>query len=219
MCDLFFIHNVTGVNKMKRLLLASGSDGRKKLMSEALIPFEVVTQDADESVVSLDDPLKVVVQNLARLKMDHVVLPEDLKNDQEIFIITADTLTVGHDGFFLGKPKSREHAIEMIKSHRGRLTLTGTGFCVEKRICIDGVWKTDNVLMGYAEGACAFEVSDENIDFYLDNIPFLTVSGGVALGKGHFGQQFLKEVQGSYAAIIGLPMFELRQALIEVGFL
>ena len=204
---------------MKRLFLASGSDGRKKLLTDSLISFEVVSQDADESTVSLDASLKEVVQGLAQLKMNHVHLPNDIEENQELFILTADTLTVGKDGSFLGKPQSRDHAVEMIKGHRGRMTVTGTGFCLERRIFIDGELKVDKRINGYAEGSCLFEVDDSSIDFYLDNIPFLKVSGGVALGKGSFSQQFLKEVRGSYSAIIGIPMFELRKALQEVGFL
>ena len=202
----------------KRLFLASGSAGRRALLADALIPFEVINQDADESEISLDAPLKAVVQNLAQLKIDHVILPADLSVDQEIFIVTADTLTVGADGLFLGKPTSREHAVEMIVGHRGRLTLTGTGFCLEKRICVDGVWVAEKRILGYGEGYCGFEVSDEHIDFYLDRIPFLTVSGAVALGEGYFSQQFVREIQGSYTAIIGLPLFEVRQALQIIGF-
>jgi septum formation protein len=203
----------------KRLFLASGSAGRRALLADAGIPFEVVDQDADESQVSLDAPLKTVVQNLAELKMDHVIFPRDIQPDQEIVIITADTLTVGPDGRFLGKPTSREHAVEMIRGHRGRSTLTGTGFCVEKRICVRDRWVAKTRILGYSEGYCRFEVGDEHIDFYLDRIPFLTVSGAVALGAGYFSHQFVQEIKGSYASIIGLPLFEVRHALQAVGFL
>ena len=202
----------------KRLFLASGSAGRKDLLTDSLISFEVIDQTADESQISLDAPLQKVVQDVAQLKMAHVILPDDLEVDQEIFILTADTLTVGADGRFLGKPTSRAHAVEMIIGHRGRLTLTGTGFCLEKRICVRGVWKVEKRILGYGEGYCSFEVADEHIDFYLDQIPFLSVSGAVALAAGYFSQQFVREIQGSYTAIIGLPLFEVREALEAVGF-
>ena len=32
------------------------------------------------------------------------------------------------------------------------------------------------------------------------------------------GGQFLQWVRGSYTTIVGLPMFELREALEEIGF-
>lgn len=201
----------------KRLFLASGSASRKKLLTDAKISFELIAHDADESTVSLDAPLQDVVQNIAILKMDHILMPDNLKADQEIFVLTADTLTVTFDGSFLGKPTSREHAVEMLRACRKDNATVGSGFCLEKRICVDGVWVAEKRVLGYNKASCLFDVSDRDIDFYLDNIPFLDVSGGVTI-EG-FGNQFLKNVQGSYSSIIGLPMFEIREALIEVGFL
>ena len=32
------------------------------------------------------------------------------------------------------------------------------------------------------------------------------------------GSQFVKSIDGSYTAIVGLPLFELRTALLELGF-
>jgi predicted house-cleaning NTP pyrophosphatase (Maf/HAM1 superfamily) len=43
----------------------------------------------------------------------------------------------------------------------------------------------------------------------------------VSCGAGRiedFGENFLKSVNGSYTTILGLPMFELRRALKEIGF-
>jgi septum formation protein len=201
----------------KRLLLASGSAGRKQLLTDSLIPFEVIDQTADESQCLLNGSLQQAVQDLAQLKMSHVILPKDIERDQELFILTADTLTLGVDGSFLGKPTSRDHAVEMIRNHQGRLMVTGTGFCLEKRTCLDGIWTTQKRILGYAEGGCFFEVSDQDLDFYLAHVPFLTLSGAASIRS--FGQQFVKEIRGSYSAIVGLPMFEIRQSLEEVGFL
>ena len=201
----------------KRLFLASGSASRKKLLTDAKIPFELIAHDADESTVSLDASLKEVVQNIAILKMDHILMPDSLKADEEIYVLTADTLTVTSEGAVLGKPTSRKHALEMLQGCRKDNATVGSGFCLEKRIFVDGSWIAVKRILGYNEASCLFDVSDRDSDFYLNNIPFLDVSGGVTI-EG-FGNQFLKDVQGSYSSIIGLPMFEIREALIEVGFL
>ena len=57
---------------------------------------------------------------------------------------------------------------------------------------------------------------DNWIDIYLEKTPYLDVSGGMAIEK--YGNQFLKTVQGSYSTIIGLPLFEVREALEKLGF-
>ncbi len=50
--------------------------------------------------------------------------------------------------------------------------------------------------------------------FYKSKFP--GASGAVAIED--YGAQFLKTVDGSHSAIIGLPLFELREALDELGF-
>jgi predicted house-cleaning NTP pyrophosphatase (Maf/HAM1 superfamily) len=42
------------------------------------------------------------------------------------------------------------------------------------------------------------------------------VSGALAI-EG-FGEQFVREVSGSYSAILGLPMYQLRKALMSFYF-
>jgi predicted house-cleaning NTP pyrophosphatase (Maf/HAM1 superfamily) len=55
------------------------------------------------------------------------------------------------------------------------------------------------------------------VDRYFEKTPFfLNISAGCAV-EG-FGQSFLKSVNGSYTGILGLPLFELRQALKTLGF-
>ena len=54
------------------------------------------------------------------------------------------------------------------------------------------------------------------IDFYLDQIPFMTLSGAGFI-EG-IGEQFVKEINGCYSAILGLPMYKLREALFSLEF-
>jgi septum formation protein len=201
----------------KTLFLASGSASRKKLLTDAKIPFQIVSHDADESQCPMEGSLEDVVTKLAVLKMDHIVMPDNLDTDQEIFILTSDTLTVTAEGEFLCKPTSREDAVRMLKSCRQGHAKVGSGFCLEKRIFVEGVWKTEQRILGFNEASCLFDVPERDVDFYLDNAPFLSVSGGVTIES--FGNQFVKDVQGSYSSIIGLPMFDIRNALFEIGFL
>lgn len=201
----------------KTLFLASGSASRKKLLTDAQIPFQQISHNADESQCPMEGPLRDVVQKLAVLKMDHIMMPDNLDVDQEIYILTSDTLTVTAEGEFLCKPISREDAVRMLKSCRKGHAKVGSGFCLEKRIFVNGAWKREQRILGFNEASCLFDVSARDVDFYLDNVPFLSVSGGVTIES--FGNQFLKDVQGSYSSIIGLPMFDLRNALFEVGFL
>jgi septum formation protein len=61
-----------------------------------------------------------------------------------------------------------------------------------------------------------FDIPDIWIDIYLAKSIGMQTAGAIAV-EG-YGAQFLKIVDGSYPSIVGLPMFQLRQALEEVGF-
>ncbi len=196
------------------LYLASSSVSRKQLLERANIPFSLISQNADESQCSLKQPLDVVVQQIAELKMDHIVLPEAQEGDVAFFL-TADTLTLDSENKLHGKPIDRDEAVIMLKACR-QGTIVGSAFCLERKIFTKGQWKAQERIVEYDRAWCVVNVSDEFIDFYLDHVPFNQVSGGIRI-EG-FGEQFVKEVNGCYSAIVGLPMYKLREALYKLGF-
>lgn len=199
---------------MKHILyLASGSMGRKKLLIEAQIPFELVLHSADETTCSLNQPLDAVVKELALLKMKHVTLPQG-QPGQVVFVLTADTLTLNSHGELLGKPKDREHAIAML-SNRNE-ALIGTAFCLEKKEYRDGVWHALDSMVDYDQAWCTVDIPAQYIDLYLSKIPYMMVSGGISISG--FGEQFVKEIRGNYSAIIGMPMYKLHRALERMLF-
>jgi len=198
----------------KKLFLGSKSRSRQELLKQAQISYEIVGQDADETVCDRNKPFKEIVASIARYKMEHVVLPAGDKI-KKCFVVTADTMTCNTDGSINGKPVDREDAIQKIKSAKDG-AVTGTAFCLDKKIWHDNAWHIEQRIERYAQGSCLFDVSDQWLDIYLAQ-PFIFSSAGALFVEG-FGAQFVKEIHGSYTAIIGLPMFELRQALTEIGF-
>lgn len=201
---------------MKSILyLASGSLHRKKLLEAACIPFQAIDQDADESHCSLQQPLQNIVCQLAQLKMQHVHYPVVLVGTISFFL-TADTLTLDAFGNIYGKPADREDAKRTIRACRAGGIIVGTGFCLERKIYTQSGWKVQASVVDYDQGVCFIDVPETFLDLYLDTIPFLTLSGGMSI-QG-IGEQFLKQMQGSYSAILGLPMFKVRQALSDLGF-
>lgn len=199
---------------MKNILyLASGSAGRKKLLIEAQIPFELISHAADETQCDLSQPIDVVVKHLALLKMKHVTLPQG-REGQILFVLTADTLTLNHQGELMGKPVDRDDAVRMISDRKP--TLTGTAFCLEKKEFQNGSWHTKDQIVDFDQAWCTVQVPDDSIDLYLREIPYLMVSGAISIGG--FGEQFVTEIRGNYSAIIGMPMYKLRQSLQKMNF-
>lgn len=200
---------------MKSILyLASGSLSRKKLLEAANIPFQVVDQDADETTCSLQQPLQNIVCQLAQLKMKHVHYPV-VPLGTVAFFLTADSLTLDSNQNIYGKPEDREDAKRMIRASRDGV-MVGTGFCLERKIYTQAGWITQSSIVGYDQGQCFINVPEQYLDYYLDHISFLTVSGGMSIDG--FGEQFLERIHGSYSAVSGLPMYQVRRALCDLDF-
>lgn len=199
---------------MAILYLASGSQSRKDLLRLAHIPFIAISQTADEASCNWSLPLPQLVSAIARLKMDHAVIPPGSVGDVA-FVLTADTLSMDMAGNIHGKPCTREEAIFMLKAARDGARLA-TGFCLDRFVWQDGAWYRERRIEQVVHAAYQFCVPDHWIDAYLAQSPSFEVSNAIAV-EG-YGLQFLQTVDGSYTTILGLPLFELREALTTLGF-
>ena len=200
---------------MKNILyLASKSSSRKKLLEKAGIDFQILEQDADETQCDWGLPLHKVVESIALHKMEHVIMPAGSQG-QIAFVVTADTLSVDPTGAIRGKPADLNEAIHMLKAARGPNNTCGTAFCVDKKIYKDGSWQVHQRIMKYAQATYEVDVPDQWIEKYIQDTGALEAAGAIKIEDG---AQFIKSVSGSYTAIVGLPMYELWQALSELGF-
>lgn len=196
------------------LLLASSSKVRQLLLEQIQIPFTIVTQNADESLIP-HTTLEETVSAIARLKMEHIVLPPAHK-DAVAFIITADSMGASSDGMLHGKPKDRNDAINKLHALTGKDCRTATGFCLEKRIFKNNQWHTEQAHTQVVTAHYEFNVPKHWIDRYLQHSWGMQASGAIAIE--FYGMQFLKSVSGSFSAIMGLPLYEVREALETFGF-
>lgn len=206
---------------MKNILyLGSKSRSRQRLLNEASIQFKVVEQSADETLCDWNKPLRQLVELIALYKMEHVIIPDGKKENDYCFVLTADTLGIDYQGNICGKPIDKEDAIKKIKAYRYGAE-TGTAFCLEKRIWKSDKWFSEKRIIKFVNATYIFDIPDDWIERYFElsiasGISYMQLSGAVAVEE--FGAQFLKTINGSYTAVVGLPMYELREALIEFEF-
>ncbi|MEX0940621.1 MAG: Maf family protein [Candidatus Babeliales bacterium] len=197
------------------LLLGSESKSRQKLLHDARIPFKTIGHSADESACDWNMPLKEVLTSITCSKMEHVVLPVGNEGDYS-FVLTADTMGLDSKGNIHGKPISKEDAIEKIIALRGRGKVA-TAFCLDKKQFLNNFWQVQQRIVQVVETEYEFNIPNEWIEHYLQEVPdYMTISGAITI-EG-FGAQFLKSIRGSYTSIIGLPMFEVREALQALDF-
>lgn len=195
--------------------LASSSSTRQQLLRDAGINFAIINQTADEHSLNWNQSLEALVKAIALLKMNHVVIPVEFEQENAVmYILTADTLAQSVHGQILGKPHDRNEAIEQIKMAALGSTV-GTGFCIEKKQFNNGKWLTKAQILQSVTAFCTVEIPDTLLDYYLDNSCAMYGCGSIVIdGIGMF---FVKEIRGSYSAILGLPLFEVRKALEEIS--
>jgi septum formation protein len=202
---------------MHSLLLASRSASRRALLDAAKIPYVLYEHAIDERAISWAMPLEQLVLAIARQKMEAVVYNDSQSNqDSPLFILTADTLTQQYDGTICGKPSSYEEAVAMLDGFRGKESRIATGFRIERRIWKQGKWYVEAAHEEVVVGICVFSVPESSVKEYLRQCSALSCAGAMAIEE--YGLQFTQYVSGSYSSIIGLPLFEVRVALDEMGF-
>lgn len=197
------------------LLLGSKSYSRKFLLDQARIPYQTVEQEADESQCDWNLAMQKVTENIALYKMQQIIMPQGTQEGEIAFVLTADTLSQERDGTISGKPADMQDAIAKIRRARAGMR-TGTAFCLDKRIWRKGSWEIEQRIQRYVDADYIFAIPEEWIERYMENTISLKASGAIAIEE--YGAQFLKSVNGSYSTIVGLPLFELREALEELGF-
>lgn len=197
------------------LFLASNSRSRQMLLKEAHIPYMVIGHQAREEDIPLEGSLESVVLEIARHKMAHTVIPGAFTEGTVIYVLTADSLGQDAEGVFHGKAVDREDAIAKIKN-LSKQTKTATGFCLHKKIYKDGQFVTEKSVEKAVMSTYTFTIPDSWIDRYLEHSWAMIASGAIAIEL--YGGQFLQSIQGSYSTIVGLPLFELREALEELDF-
>lgn len=195
-----------------KLILASQSEWRKKLLTLLQLPFEVLPSGVDESVYDVPEP-EALVAMLAAAKARTVVgmLKESTERtlgDERTLVIGADTVVV-HGGEIIGKPDGREDARRIISQLAGGTHEVITGVCVHE---LD----TDEKLVEVEGSMVSFlPMSEEQVDAYLKAGDWQGKAGGYQLLRAI--EKHVKDVEGSASNVIGLPLETVSQMLEEFG--
>jgi septum formation protein len=199
------------------LYLASESVQRQRLLKEAAINFKTIKHNADECAVNLKKDFESYILDIAKEKMKYVQYPK-VEEGQIIFVLTADTMVyTNKTGTILGKPQDMEDAKRMLRLFRSEEGKIVTGCCLDKKVFKNGIWQNEAENHWTTTSLAEFVVDEEEFDEYFKHLPhsLKSASGGII---EEYGQRFCKSITGSYSNIIGLPIFELIQALKQMEF-
>jgi len=186
-----------------RLILASKSPRRYELLKQMGLHFDVVQSSVEEEKVVRDESPQEHVIRLSEEKARDVG-----KTYPDSWVLGADTV-VYINGAILGKPKTREEALGMLRRLSGQEHSVLTGFSVL------------NVSKGKGErGAVETAVkvkplSPVEMEWYVQTGEPFDKAGAYAIqGIGSF---MVESIRGSYTNVVGLPVCEVMEVLARLG--
>ena len=194
---------------MTRLILASASQSRANILKGAGIMFDVVPARVDEetvkeSMLSTNQPHRVIADALAELKAVRVSAA-----NPGALVIGADQV-LSFAGELVSKCETMEQARMLLQRLRGRSHELYSAAVMAK----DGaaIWRHVE-----RNKMTMHPVSDGFIDGYLAKKGESLLSGVGCYRMEDEGAQFFSHVAGDYFAILGLPLVPLLSALREQG--
>ena len=180
------------------IILASASPRRKEILQNTKLKFDIEKSDIEEVALENESPEDMVVR-LAYEKAFDVA-----KRNTDRLVIGADTI-VALDDEVLGKPKDQKEAYQMIKrlSNKTHKVITGISLINLKE---------NKIIKDYVVSLVTFkDLSEDSIKDYINTNESLDKAG--AYGIQGYGALLVKNIQGDYFNIVGLPISRLSDLL------
>lgn len=200
---------------MTRVVLASASPGRRKVLCQAGIDPLVIVSGVDEDAVVAElepsaAPAEVTVA-LATAKADVVVAGLDAAVAADCVVIGCDSMLY-RDGVLLGKPPTQEAALAGWRQMAGSSGQLYTGHCL--------IRLRDNVIEHrLAESAVTtvrFGVpSPDDLEHYVASGEPTSVAGGFTLDG--LGGWFVEGVDGDPSSVVGIGLPLVRRLIGRAG--
>lgn len=185
-----------------RILLASKSPRRRELMQDMNIPFEIISTDVEEDFDPALPP-EEVVKYLSQLKLSPLDMTQ--YSDNTIFI-ACDTIVV-IDGKIIGKPKSEDEAMEMLRTLSGHAHRVLSGLTVAT---------PQRALTDYRASEVVFDdLTEEEMAYYVRQFRPLDKAGAYGVQEW-IGCVGIRSINGSFYNVMGLPTRLLWQMLKEL---
>ena len=189
---------------MTKLILASNSPRRKKIMTEMKLNFEVIPSNYDEKLDS-DEFSYEKIEDLATQKCLDVVR----RVDNDSLVIAADTVVVLHNKI-LGKPHTKENAFSMLKDLSGNTHMVVTAICAINTKTNRAATLSTTSYVRFAEW------TDEMINRYIEEYNPMDKAG--AYGIQELPSGYISKFEGSFENIVGLCPESVRAVLEKLNY-
>lgn len=197
----------------RKIYLASKSPRRRELLRQIGIEFEILQlrehsprgPDVSEAVQPDESPEDYV----ARVSSEKASFAWQMMHKRRLPlrpVLAADT-TVVIDNTILGKPTGSAEAAEMMRQLSGRTHQVMTSIALHHD---EQSWQLTQI----SEVTFA-DLSAQTITRYCASHEPYDKAGGY--GIQGLAAVFIRHIAGSYSGIMGLPLFETTQLLLEAG--
>ncbi|MCR5519082.1 MAG: Maf family nucleotide pyrophosphatase [Bacteroidales bacterium] len=187
--------------KGKKVILASNSPRRRELLAGLNIEFTVDTANNFEESFDPATPHAQVPAMMSEGKSRG--FHRELEPDE--ILITSDTMVL-LDGLIMGKPHSREEAVQMLRTLSGRTHEVISAVTV--RDCRRSETVTDSTLVHFRE------LLDSEIDYYVDTFRPYDKAGAYGIQEW-IGYAAITGIDGSFYNVMGFPVHKVYEELIK----
>lgn len=232
--------NLYNVRKMTmKLVLASGSQRRRELLTMCGYDYEIIVSNADE-MIDENDP-ESFVRALSFRKAKEVFDRLFAVGRRDFAVIGSDTVVAFQkDGetkpVIIGKPKDAKDAVRILSMLSGKTHRVFTGVSVIADIPDENaaaqcsirekaeiqtecsIRKKEEIQTECSITEVTFEtLSPDEITDYVNSGDPLDKAGSYGI-QGPFGM-FVREIRGNYFTVIGMPIPVLYKMLKKIGIL
>ncbi|CUH75817.1 Maf family protein [Tropicibacter naphthalenivorans] len=184
-----------------RLILGSGSPRRRELLAQlGVVAADIRPPDINEDPHPRELPRPYCVRLAAEKARAIPADPDEI-------VLSADT-TVALGRRILGKPADEKEAAQFLTMLSGRRHRVITAVAVRKG---EQLWQRDVVTQVQMK-----TLSNEELNAYLHSGDWQGKAGGYAI-QGP-ASAFIPWINGSFTAVVGLPLAETANLLIAAGY-
>ena len=190
---------------MIKIILASKSEVRKKILLENGITCNVEPSQVDEDIIK-ETLLKegatpeIISKNLAELKANKVSnkIPEEL-------VLGADSV-IDLSGEVISKPKSREEAFNILKKMSGKSHFLISSVCISKK---------GNMIWNHTDKAELLmkKLNNDELKKYLSKISDKDLYAYNVYQIEGEGKNLFSDIKGDKNTIMGLPIKKIKNYL------
>ncbi len=191
-----------------KIILASKSGVRKKILENHKINCDVVPANIDEdqvkeSMISEKATPELVSKNLAELKANKI----SSKKPDEL-VLGADSV-IDLEGKLISKPKTREEAVEILKKLNGKKHQLISSVCISKNGSM--IWNHTD-----ASTLTMKKLNLDEIKSYLGKIKDeVLYAYGVYQIEAN-GRSLFSKIEGDEDTIMGLPIKQIKEYLNQL---